>query len=182
MQDEGAKRDGWTNGGRLLPPSRIKGGDGGSWTEFQTRVPSLYPVPPILPSWVRLVFFFLPVSFLCFFLVAVRCLRLTSRVTSCQKGFASRQMTAGGWYVAFSCDVSPIAKEKGLAAMVMAQMGGKERMRSRFTAVRSPLRCCARKAQCYKWPRRYAYPNRLKTRQHVRGEKRKTHIYLELAD
>lgn len=76
---------------------------------------------------VRLVFFLLPASFLSFFLLAVRCLRLTSRVTSCQKGFASRRMTAGGWYVAFSCDVSPIVKEKGLAAMVMAEMGGKER-------------------------------------------------------
>jgi len=93
---------------------------------IQTQVPSLFP-SLILLSWVRLVFFFLPASFLCFFLVAVHCLRLTSRVTSCQKGFVSRQMTAGGWYVAFSCDVSPITKEKGLAAMVMAQMGGKER-------------------------------------------------------
>lgn len=77
---------------------------------------------------VRLVFFLSPASFLSFFLVAVRCLRLTSRVTSCQKGFASRRMTAGGWYVAFSCDVNPIAKEKGLAAMVMARMGEKERL------------------------------------------------------
>lgn len=50
-------------------------------------------------------------------------------------------------------------------------------MRSRFAAVRNPLRCCARRVQCYKWPRRYAYPNRPKTRQRVE-EKKKTEKYL----
>jgi len=60
--------------------------------------------------------------------------------------------------------------------MVMANEREKE-MRSRFTTVRSPLRCCARRAQCYKWPRRYAYSNRPKTCHVWRREKEKN-IYL----
>lgn len=127
---------------------------------------------------VRLVFFLLPASFLSFFPVAVRCLRLTSRVTSCQKGFASRRMTAGGWYVAFSCDVS---ERKGTGSDGYGTNKREREMRSRFAAVRSPLRCCARRAQCYKWPRRYAYPNRPKTCQRVDEKKeKKTFIWNSL--
>lgn len=154
--------------------SRIERTKKSGW--IQTWDPSSRLVAYLAPV-VRLVFFPIPAFFLRFFLIAVRCLRLTSRVTSCQKGFASRRMTASGWYVAFSRDVSPIAKEKGLVATVMAwRKRRKEReMWSRFTVARSSLRCCARRAQRYKWPRCYAYPNRSRTC--AEKKKREKNIY-----
>lgn len=57
---------------------------------------------------------------------------------------------------------------------------GKKEMWSRFTVARSPLRCCARRAQRYKWLRCYAYPNRSRTRR-VQEREKKEKIFIKYA-
>lgn len=56
----------------------------------------------------------------------------------------------------------------------------KEReMWSRFTVARSPLRCYAGRAQHYKWPRCYAYPNRSRTQRYVEEREKKEKIFIK---
>lgn len=172
-EDGEAKRGGWTNGGRLLPPSRIKGTKGSG--QIQTRVPSLFPspIPPRGP------FSFLsPPCFLPQFLP--RCcpvypVNVASHVVS--EGFCESADDCRRVIRRFLVWRQLYRERKGAGSDGYGTNGREREMRSRFATVRSPLRCCARRAQRYKWPRRYAYSNRPKTRQRME-EKKKIENYL----